>query len=237
MVARSQNGYSANDVDKTKMYKVAGTTWSVRLRKGNIGWLLAHFAAQFNKRVERIDGEQRDDWGYAERPIRGSSTTLSNHASGSAIDINALQHPLGAVGTFSASKRRAIRELLDEYAGVIRWGGDYTVRKDEMHFEVIGSGAKLALVRARLSAKEPVKAAVIKARSVAGRGVKPRVRYVVDVPGGVDARTGPGKTYPVTRHYPQGYEFTCDMTTNNYRRHVKPIEWFPADALGRAKKK
>jgi peptidoglycan hydrolase-like protein with peptidoglycan-binding domain len=42
-------------------------------------------------------------WGHAYREISGS-TTLSNHASGIAIDINAPRHPLGASGTFSSTQ-------------------------------------------------------------------------------------------------------------------------------------
>src|SRR5690606_27057234 len=76
-----------------------------------------------------------DDWGYAERPIRGSSV-ISNHASGTAIDLNATKHPLGASGTFTSTQVTRIREILAVTRNHVRWGGDYTGRKDEMHFEI-----------------------------------------------------------------------------------------------------
>ncbi|MGZ0150675.1 M15 family metallopeptidase [Kribbella sp. WER1] len=105
--------------------------------KGAPGELLVHWAAWFHAHVERIDVGEYDDWGYAERPIRGSTTTLSNHASGTAIDLNAVDHPLGRRGTFTAAKTAAIRARLKAYGGCIRWGGDYKNRADEMHFEIV----------------------------------------------------------------------------------------------------
>jgi hypothetical protein len=106
---------------------------------GSPGWLLAHFAGWYNENVEPIDrGSIRDDWSYAERDIRGSDT-VSNHASGTAIDLNALTHPMGVRGTFSHKWKvaRIHYVLRFRYHGCIRWGGDYEGRPDEMHFEIV----------------------------------------------------------------------------------------------------
>lgn len=96
--------------------------------------LFEMFCTDFNARVERIDGAS--SWGFAPRPIRGSSTQLSNHASGTAVDLNAPRHPLTASGTFSTAQVNQIQALLKKYDYTIRWGGNYTGRKDEMHFEI-----------------------------------------------------------------------------------------------------
>lgn len=136
MTVTSQNGWSANDRSLVASYTVPGTTRKLVLRKGDVSVVLLDFAAWFHKNIERIDVGQQDDWGYAERPIRGSSTTLSNHASGTAMDLNALAHRLGAYNTYPAVKIALIERKLKEYAGVIRWGHDYSGRKDEMHFEI-----------------------------------------------------------------------------------------------------
>ena len=74
--------------------------------------------------------------GYNYREIRGSEGTgkLSNHSSGTAIDINWDKHPLAAVGTIPADKVGAMRREAAKRG--LRWGGDYRSRKDEMHFEV-----------------------------------------------------------------------------------------------------
>jgi hypothetical protein len=133
----SQNGYTANDESLTQSWKIPGTTRAVRLRKGAPGNLLVLFAAWFDKSVEDIEGGELDDWGYAERPIRGSTTTLSNHASGTAMDLNATRHPLGKRGTFTPAQAAKIRAELKRYGGCIRWGGDYSGRPDEMHFEIV----------------------------------------------------------------------------------------------------
>lgn len=145
----SQNGWPANNVSLTKVWTIPDTQRTIRLEKGDAGYLLTHFAAWFDKNVEDIEAGQLDDWGYAERPIRGG-TELSNHASGTAIDLNALKHGLGAVNTFSPANRDKIRTQLRVYEGAIRWGGDYTGRKDEMHFEINASANVVGRVASRL---------------------------------------------------------------------------------------
>ena len=145
-VATSQNGYIANDRSRVESITIPGTSRKVTLRKGAPGQLLAHFAGWFDRVIESVDGGQLDDWGYAERPIRGSKNTLSNHASGTALDLNAPRHPLGARNTFTPGQMSRIRAKLKEYDGAIRWGGDYRNRADEMHFEIMASPEKCARV-------------------------------------------------------------------------------------------
>jgi hypothetical protein len=86
--------------------------------------------------VEPIDSGQLDDWGYALRRISGSNS-WSNHASGTALDLNALKHPQGRRGTFTPRQERLIRRWLFDHDSCVRWGGDYRTRADEMHFEVV----------------------------------------------------------------------------------------------------
>jgi hypothetical protein len=136
---KSQNGWPANDISRTASFKVPGTVRAFRFAKGPAGELLSLFFAWFDKNIESIDNEPDgifDDWGYAERNIRGSQTTVSNHASGTAGDANSDNHPLGAVNTFPVAARNRLRAKLVELGGVIRWGGNYSGRKDEMHFEI-----------------------------------------------------------------------------------------------------
>jgi hypothetical protein len=133
----SQNGWPANDVSRTASYKIAGTTRALRLVKGPAGELLALLAAWIDANVEVMDKDaELDDWGYAERPIRGSTTTLSNHASGTAFDYNATQHPLGTTGNWSYAEKSKINAKLKQLGNVVRWGENYSGRKDPMHFEI-----------------------------------------------------------------------------------------------------
>lgn len=118
------------------------------MRDGSAGFLLAHLALWFHEKVERLDLGVWDEWGYAPRPIRGGSTP-SNHASGTAMDLNATRHPMGVpiARTFTAGQVKAIRRRLKVYGGRIDWGGDWT-RPDGMHFE-LSPGSTLAGVESR----------------------------------------------------------------------------------------
>ena len=79
--------------------------------------------------------------------VRGTTNKLSNHSSGTAIDLNATKHPLGKIGTFPAEKVPMIRALARKYG--LFWGGDYQQRKDEQHFEINVSPKKvLELIKA-----------------------------------------------------------------------------------------
>lgn len=162
----SQNGWPANDVTRTASYKITGTARALRLVKGPAGELLALIAAWIDKNIESIDNDKTpDDWGYAERPIRGSKTTLSNHASGTAEDINAEQHQLGVVGTWSGSERTKINAMLNKLGGTVRWGDNYTGRKDGMHFEIN--------VQPTTAGMKKINAAVVVMRALVNGVVKP----------------------------------------------------------------
>lgn len=142
MSLTSYNGYPASkdaaDIN-IKSYPVKGTDRKLRCAD-SVGPLLAAFAAEFHELIEPIDEGTYDDWGYAFRMVKGSTDKISNHASGTAIDLNATRHPMGKVGTFPAEKVPMIRALAKKYG--LKWGGDYRNRKDEMHFEIEISATK-----------------------------------------------------------------------------------------------
>lgn len=144
----SQNGWTVVDTgtspDLTVLPWVTG-----RVRSGDVHVVLAYLCRRFNAEVEPID--KASSWGYANRAVRGAAD-YSNHASGTAVDFNAPRHPLAAVGTFTAAQRAAIGRILADLEGVVRWGGNYAGRKDEMHFEVIGRPSDVARVAARILA-------------------------------------------------------------------------------------
>lgn len=118
-----------------------------KVRAGDAYTVLNELARRFNAEVETI---RRDwSWGWAYRDVRGASV-VSEHAAGTAVDFNAPRHPLGKVGTFSSSQVRAIRRILNDLDGAVRWGGDYSGRKDEMHFELQGGVKKLAAVAKKI---------------------------------------------------------------------------------------
>lgn len=72
---------------------------------------------------------------YAPRFVRGSRTELSNHAWGTAFDINAPWNPLGARPALVGSVG-SVRKLVPlANAHGFFWGGHYPGRVDGMHFE------------------------------------------------------------------------------------------------------
>jgi hypothetical protein len=81
------------------------------------------------------------DGSFVPRLIRGAPlvkdfSKLSNHAFGSAFDINAKWNPLGHTPAL-VGKEGAVRKLVpiaNDYG--FYWGGHFTSRKDGMHFEV-----------------------------------------------------------------------------------------------------
>jgi peptidoglycan hydrolase-like protein with peptidoglycan-binding domain len=73
---------------------------------------------------------------FVPRFIRGSRTTLSNHAFGSAFDINARFNGLGATPALTGNTG-SVRELVaiaNDHG--FYWGGHFKNRPDGMHFEI-----------------------------------------------------------------------------------------------------
>ncbi len=132
----SPNGWPASEDRKAlgiETFAVPGTKIKFACAKA-VAPILVSFAKDFHELVEPIDQGQLDDWGYAFRQTRGSDRILSNHASGTAIDLNAIKHPLGKSNTFDKDQRNTINLLITKYG--LAWGGNYKKRKDDMHFEI-----------------------------------------------------------------------------------------------------
>lgn len=151
-MAVSQNGWP---VDPPRTRRLVPGTEDVRITvaDGAAGDVLMYVASQFDARVEDLDLDssrgELDDWGYAARPIRGGTTT-SNHASATAEDFNATRHALGERGTFTRQQVNNINAILSEVDHVVRWGGNYTGRADEMHFEINATPAAVQRVADKL---------------------------------------------------------------------------------------
>jgi hypothetical protein len=127
--------------DRLRTWVIPARTgpFTLRMRNGSAGFLLAYLALWYAEKLEPVAGKVLDDWGHAVRLIRNGATA-SNHASATAIDLNALLHPLGKIRTGIFRRRAKVDALhakLRKMRGVIRWGGDYHGRKDEMHFEIV----------------------------------------------------------------------------------------------------
>jgi hypothetical protein len=132
----SPNGWPASEDRKAigiQSFVVPGTKLKIACAQA-VAPILVAFCKEFHELVEPIDQGQLDDWGYAFRMTRGSDKVLSNHSSGTAMDLNALKHPLGKSNTFNKEQCNIITLLITKYG--LAWGGHYKKRKDEMHFEI-----------------------------------------------------------------------------------------------------
>ena len=141
----SYNGWPASKEPAEigiKSYAVPGTTLKLRCAE-KVAPLLIGFAAEFHELIEPLDEGGLDDWGYCYRDVRGVPGKLSNHSSGTALDLNSSRHKLGQVGTFEAGKVPMLKTLAKKYA--LTWGGQWT-RRDEMHFEVSIDATRVAVL-------------------------------------------------------------------------------------------
>jgi hypothetical protein len=154
-LSTSQNGWpvlpATSELLHTWRVPAKSGPFTVRLRNGSAGFLLVHFLLWFAETIEKVLGPQLDDWGYAVRPIRGQTSGYSNHASGTAFDVNSLKHPLGKRGTYARWQYAKMRLRLALYRGCVRLGAFYEGRPDEMHGEIDKPIAVVEKLARRLS--------------------------------------------------------------------------------------
>lgn len=130
-MANSENGWPL--VSTEQLESLPWLPNNARLLAGSVAQVLGYVARQFEDRVEHITSTSS----FRDHARIGNGNTYSNHASGTALDLNGGQHPQGKKGTFTSAQVVAIRQILAECSGVLRWGGDYVMPiTDEMHFEI-----------------------------------------------------------------------------------------------------
>ena len=120
----------------------SGTSFQVHRE---IAPIIEHLVNEVERRGYLLHrpGQVRDDWGYANRPIRGRRAP-SNHSWGLAIDIDATQFPLG-------SRKRLPEWIVELFkAHGFEYGGDWRRRPDPMHFEFAGTPSDARRIAARL---------------------------------------------------------------------------------------
>lgn len=163
-MAVSYNGWTAspdpNAIGITT-YTIPGTGRKVALR-ATAAPVLLWAAAYWDRYIEDIEAGTLDDWGYAYRQVRGGEA-LSNHSSGTALDINAARYPLGTrrMSLVKKAKVRALVARVNTAAGMrlLVWGGEWS-RPDEMHLELASGTDAVDVYRTmrRLTVRETIKA-------------------------------------------------------------------------------
>jgi hypothetical protein len=119
---------------RVERYQIPGTAFVLPVRSGNVATVLMYVAGRFHREVEPLLGGQL--FGYDYRRNVNNPSVWSNHASGTAIDLNADLHPNAVTNSFTAAKVSAVHRILTACKGVVYWGGDYTRTVDAMHFEI-----------------------------------------------------------------------------------------------------
>lgn len=161
-MATSQNGWPASQTLKRRDLVVNGATFVGGIVDNqNVYDVFHYLLTEYAKRVEPLM-TQPGCWGWYYRANRNDPTSLSNHSSGTAIDVNAPKHPNGVATskTFTAKQIAEVHKILDELDGVVRWGGDYTHTVDAMHFEINVPPGHLQEIGAKLRKKAAPKPVV-----------------------------------------------------------------------------
>lgn len=124
--------------------------------KGDVAIIFRWLAGEYDRRVEPL--KAGTCWGWFVKVIEGS-TVASNHGSGTAVDFNAPQNPMGSGTTkksMTAAQIATCHAIERESDNVLRWGGDFS-RNDPMHWEIIGSRAAVRALARRLINPAPVR--------------------------------------------------------------------------------
>lgn len=139
----SHNGWEMEKVadDHGHIYTrpVPGTpVLGVRLRMGDVETVLVHVIRRFHRDVDELLDGDVTGW----RPPATVRTWLpeSNQASGTAVQIRPGHYPAGVRGGFFPLQRAAIRDIVAELGGVVRWGGDDRVVAEALFYLDVGPG-------------------------------------------------------------------------------------------------
>lgn len=134
-MAESQNGWPVVAKSQCDQGPFQGRVFPNGILKGDVATIAEWQLTRYKALVEPL--MDPGCWGWFVKKIKGSDD-YSNHSSGTAWDINAPKYPLGAEpgDVMSAKKIAACRQIVREFEGVLRWGGDYSGRKDVMHWEI-----------------------------------------------------------------------------------------------------
>ncbi|MCC8478952.1 hypothetical protein LMJ41_13785 [Streptomyces globisporus] len=148
----SANGWGIPDAPSaiTGPCDIQGTDLTVVLRVGDAATVLAHVAQRFHYDVDRLERGRGEIVGLrADRDV--TADYVSNHLSGTALALYPENYPLGVTGNFFPHQVTAIRDILAELEGVVKWGGDMSPASEATFFIDVPPGSrKLEQVAAKL---------------------------------------------------------------------------------------
>lgn len=129
----TQNGWQVVPSASVQQLKVQGSDARVALLPGASATVLLHVLRRFHYEVEALQpaeviGHRSDR--------RVGKPFESNHLSGTAVTVHPGRHPVGVSGTLYPLQVRAVRDILLDCQGVVRWGGDDVEHPAEGFFQV-----------------------------------------------------------------------------------------------------
>lgn len=130
------------------LFTECGVTFPGGIKAGDVSVVFRDLVQQYHATVELLTPGWC--WGYDYRANVNNPATLSCHASGTALDLNAPLHPNGVAGTLSPDQTSSARGLVARYEGLVSWGGDFYGTVDEMHWEISGTEQEIAELADRL---------------------------------------------------------------------------------------
>jgi D-alanyl-D-alanine carboxypeptidase-like protein/putative peptidoglycan binding protein len=136
---RITDGWESENIVKVPIPELVGkkgspSSGTVRFHRLAAKQLQDLFKAWGRARV--LDRVITWDGSFVARFIRGSTTVLSNHAFGSAFDVDAAFNPLGAQPALPGEKGCVFDLVAIAHEHGFYWGGHFDKRRDGMHFEV-----------------------------------------------------------------------------------------------------
>jgi D-alanyl-D-alanine carboxypeptidase len=153
---QSYNGWPANSdpnaIDVDRDFAVYGVTFPGGAKGGDVGAVFTYLVEHLDAIEELVPGWC---WGYEYRANVNNPSSLSCHASATALDYNAPDHPNGGsqYGGWTTTQVDQIRDLL-AYLEVVDWGADFSGTKDPMHFEIDGTAAEVARIADKIGTQE-----------------------------------------------------------------------------------
>lgn len=154
-MAQSYNGWPASPdpaaIQVDRGFVVCGVQFPGGVKSGDVATVLGYVAEQIHRRVEQL--VEGWCWGYEYRQNVNNPATLSCHSSGTAIDVNAPEHPNGGerYGGFSDAQVAEVYTILEEVDNTVTWGADFTKTYDPMHFEIDATPEHLAAAAGRIA--------------------------------------------------------------------------------------
>lgn len=127
----SENGWPMVDQGSCMWMPIPGAAVTIQVQVGQPAQVLVAFLADVHRHVQPLRDADTACW------TETNSVDDSNHLSGTAVDVDWGDHPMGpAYAGWSPEQVAMLRRLLEYFEGTVFWGEDWSTPKDSMHFQM-----------------------------------------------------------------------------------------------------